>query len=418
MATTARRQLALVAVVLVLVLSLWFSASAVAPALRTEWGLSPQGAVWLTATVQIGFATGAVVSALLNLADRIPPPLLVAGAALLGALATAAVALSVHSAAAALPLRFLTGFALAGVYPTGMKIVVSWFPEARGSALGILIGALTLGSALPQLLNAMSPLAWSGVMLGAAGLAVLGAAVSVLFVRVGPNARPSPPLEPRYVLRMFADRPQRLVNLGYFGHMWELYALWTWLPTYVAASFTARSGHVASRFAVGLTAFVVIGVAGAVGCVLAGRLADRHGRALVAMVAMLISGGAAVVVSVAVFGAHPIVLGAVLVVWGAAAVADSAQFSAALSELADPRYLGTALTAQTAVGFLVSVLTIQGLPLLAGAVGWSMAVPILAVGPLLGAVAMGRLLATRVPTQHPHPLRGSPDTVHRGSAPT
>jgi MFS family permease len=379
-------------VVLVLVLALWFSASAVVPTLRAEWGLTTQGAIWLTATVQIGFASGAVLSAVLNLPDRIPPPVLVSAAALLGALATAAVALTVSSAAAAVPLRFLTGFALAGVYPTCMKIVVSWFPGARGSALGVLIGALTLGSAMPQLLNAVSTLAWTGVMLGAALLAVLGAAISVLFVRVGPNTRPSPPLEPKYVLRMFADRPQRLVNLGYFGHMWELYALWTWLPAYVAASYGAWSPQAGTRAAVSLTVFVVIGLAGGTGCVLAGRLADRHGRALVAMVAMLISGGCAVL-SVAVFGAHPLVLGLVLLVWGAAVVADSAQFSAALSEVADPRYIGTALTAQTAIGFLISVLTIQGLPLLAGIVGWSAAVPLLAVGPLLGAVAMGRLRA-------------------------
>jgi MFS family permease len=382
-------QLALVALAQVLVLALWFSASAVVPALRDEWGLGDQGAIWLTAIVQVGFAAGAVVSAVLNLADRVPPQLLVAASALVGAAATAAIALWVTDVGAAVPLRFLTGFALAGVYPVGMKIVVSWFPAARGAALGVLIGALTLGSALPHLLSA-APLPWPGVLLGAALLAVLGAGICVLFVRVGPNVRPSPPLEPRYVLRMFADRPQRLVNLGYFGHMWELYALWAWLPAYVAASYVAWSPGADGRAAVGATAFVAIGVAGATGCVLAGRLADRHGRALVAMVAMLVSGGCALV-SVAVFGAHPAVFGVLLVVWGAAVVADSAQFSAALSEVADPRYVGTALTAQTAIGFLLTVLTIQALPLLADAVGWRWAVPLLAVGPLLGAVAMARL---------------------------
>jgi MFS family permease len=389
-ASTARRQLGLVAVVQVLVLALWFSASAVVPALRSEWGLSAQGSIWLTASVQVGFVAGAVVSAVLNLADRVRPPLLIGGAALLGALATVAVALWVRDAAAAVPLRFLTGFALAGVYPTGMKIVVSWFPTARGTALGVMIGALTLGSALPHLLTAVNPLAWPGVLLGAALLAVLGAAVSVAFVRVGSNSRPSPPLEPRYVLRMFADRPQRLVSLGYFGHMWELYGLWTWLPAYLAASYAAWSGGAGSRWAVGVSTFVVIGVAGATGCVVGGGLADRHGRVLVAMIAMLVSGGCALL-SVAVFGTHPAVLGVLLLVWGAAVIADSAQFSAALSELADPRYVGTALTAQTAIGFLVSVLTIQALPLLADAVGWRAAVPLLALGPLLGAVAMARL---------------------------
>jgi MFS family permease len=386
----ARGQLALMALVQVLVLALWLSASAVVPALRAEWGLSAQGAIWLTAVVQIGFAAGAVGSAVLNLADRVRPPVLVAGSALLGALATAAVPLWAHGAAAAIPLRFLTGVAIAGVYPVGMKIVVSWFPRTRGTALGVMIGALTLGHAVPQLLVALQPVEWSAVLLGSALLAVLGAAICLAFVRVGPHARPAPPLEPRYVLRMFTDRPQRLVNLGYFGHMWELYGLWAWLPVYIAASFAAWSPDAAGPAAVAGTAFVVVGVAGAGGCVLAGWLADRYGRALVAMVVMLVSGGCGLV-SVLVFGAHPAVFGALLLVWGATVVADSAQFSAALSEAADPRYVGTALTAQTAIGFLLTVVTIQAIPLLADAVGWRAAVPLLAVGPLLGAVAMGAL---------------------------
>jgi MFS family permease len=224
----------------------------------------------------------------------------------------------------------------------------------------------------------VNPLAWPGVLLGAAVLALLGAGISALFVRLGPDARPSPPLETRYVLRMFADRPQRLVNLGYFGHMWELYALWAWLPAYVAASLAAWSPGADGRTAVGLTAFTAIGVAGAVGCVIAGRVADRVGRARVAMIAMLVSGGCGLV-SVFVFGAHPALLGVLLLVWGASVIADSAQFSAALSEVADPRYVGTALTAQTAIGFLLTVATIQLLPLLADAVGWRVAMPLLGV---------------------------------------
>jgi MFS family permease len=400
----ARRQLALVALVQVLVLALWFSASAVVPALQVEWELSRQGGIWLTAAVQVGFAVGAVVSAALNLADRGRPQVLIAAAALLGALATVAVVLWASSAAAAIPLRFLTGFALAGVYPTGMKIVVSWYRTARGTALGVMIGALTLGSALPQLLTTVGPPVWTRVLGAASLLAVLGAALSWLFVRMGPNATPSPPLEPRYVLRMFAERRQRLINLGYFGHMWELYALWAWLPSYLAVSYAAWSPGADTRWAVGATAFAVIGPAGAVGCVLGGRLADRHGRALVAGLAMLLSAGCAVA-SVLVFGAHPAVLGVVLLVWGAAVIADSAQFSAALSEVADPRYVGTALTAQTAIGFLLTVVTIQALPLLADAVGWRTAMPLLAIGPLLGVVAMARLrplMAARIAPEHEH----------------
>ena len=380
--TGPRQQLALIALVQVLVLSLWFSASAVLPALRADWGLDRQGGIWLTATVQIGFAVGAVGSAALNLADRIRPQVLLAASALLGASATALIPLLATGAWTAAPLRLVTGIAMAGVYPVGLKLVVSWYPRARGAALGVLIGALSLGSAVPQLLTAVIVLDWRWVLLAASGLAVLGAALAVALVRPGPDARPSPPLEPRYVLRMFADRRQRLVTLGYFGHMWELYALWAWLPAYLVAAGAA---------AVGLTAFAVIGVAGAAGCVAGGLLAERHGHARIALVAMLVSAACAVG-SVAVLDAPPVVLTALLLVWGAAVVADSAQFSAALSEVADQRYVGTALTAQTALGFLLTVVTIQALPLLADSVGWRAAMPLLAVGPLLGALAMRRFL--------------------------
>ena len=386
----ARRQLALMVLVQILALSVWFSASAVLPALRGEWGLDRQGGIWLTATVQIGFAVGAVVSAALNLADRIAPQRLLAAAALLGATCTALITVLADSAWAAAPLRLLTGVAMAGVYPVGLKIVVSWYPRARGMALGVLIGALSVGSALPQLLTTVAVLPWRSVLLAASALALLGAVVSVAFLRQGPDARPAPPLDPRYVLRMFADRPQRLINLGYFGHMWELYALWAWLPAYITASYL-RSTGTAGPVAVGATAFAVIGVAGAAGCVLAGRFAERHGSARVALAAMLLSSGCAIA-SVAVFSAPPVVLLGLLLVWGAAVVADSAQFSAALSDAADPRYVGTALTAQTAIGFLLTVVTIAVLPTLADTVGWRLAVPVLAVGPLLGAVAMTRLI--------------------------
>jgi len=255
-------------------------------------------------------------------------------------------------------------------------------------ALGVLIGALSVGSALPQLLTAVAVLPWRGVLLAASGLALLGAVLSAVLLRPGPAAQPAPPLDPRYVLRMFADRPQRLNNFGYFGHMWELYALWAWLPAYVAASYAAGSG---GPFTVGVTSFAVIGVAGAAGCVLGGRAAHRLGSARVALAAMLLSSGCAIG-SVAVFGAHPAVFVGLLLVWGGAAVADSAQFSAALSEAADPRYVGTALTAQTAIGFLLTVVTIAVLPALADVVGWRLAISILAVGPLLGAIAMTRLI--------------------------
>ena len=389
-----RRQLAFIAAVLVLAMSLWFSTSAVVPALRAHWGITNQQAGWLTAAVQLGFVIGALLSAGCNLPDVVKQPRLMAVAAALGALMTAALAGWSHGLASAIPLRFGTGFALAGVYPVGMRVMASWFDKGRGLALGVLVGALTLGSALPQLVNGVTTLPWRGVLFAASGLALLGALVAEKMVRTGPHLAAAPPFAPGYVIRMFRDRRQRLVNFGYLGHMWELYALWTWLPAYVAASFTEAGMHSHRRLVVGAIMFAAIGLAGAAGCLIAGRLADRHGRAEITIIAMALSGLCCVLAAPA-FGLGPVGLVPLLLVWGAAVIADSAQFSAALTEVADPRYVGTALTAQTALGFLLTILTIQTLPVLVDAIGWRGAMPLLALGPLAGIAAMARLRRDR-----------------------
>ncbi|WP_181770989.1 MFS transporter [Amycolatopsis pittospori] len=383
MSSSAPRQLALVSAAQILAMGLWFSASSVVPALRAEWALTTQGTVLLTASVQIGFAAGAVVSAVANLADRLRPERLLAASAATGAVLTLLFPLCGSHFWLAVLLRFGTGVALAGVYPVGMKIVVSWFPNNRGLALGVLLAALALGSASPHLVAGGLP-GWRTVLVVAALLALVAAVLAAVFVRAGPDARRSPPWEPAYLITMVRDRRQRLIALGYFGHMWELYAFWTWVPAYAAAALKSAPGTVS------LLAFAVIGVGGAVGCLVGGALSDRVGRIDVALAALAVS-GLCCVLSVSAFDAHPAVLGTLLFAWGVAAIADSGQFSAALSEAADPRYVGTALTAQTAIGFLVSALTIQGLPLLADLVGWRAAIPALAIGPLLGVVALTKL---------------------------
>jgi MFS family permease len=381
----ALRQLGFIAAVQVLVMATWFSASAVVPALRAEWGLTATGATWLTASVQLGFVTGAVTSSVLNLADRVPAHRLVAVSALLAALATATVAAASHGLATAVPLRFATGVALAGVYPPGLKLMTSWFDRGRGFALGVLVGALTLGSALPQLISAFAALPWRAVLLVAAGLGVAGAALAARYVRAGPLAAPAPPFRPRYALTLFRQRGPRLANLGYFGHMWELYAVWTWLPAYLAASNRGRPA-----LPVGVAAFLAIGVAGVAGCLLGGWLGDRVGRARLAALAMAVSGTCCIAAAFAFGGPPPLVL-ALALVWGAAVIADSGLFSACTSQVVDPRYTGTALTTQTAVGFLLTVVTIQATPLLAERAGWPVAVAVLGLGPAAGAVAMLRL---------------------------
>jgi MFS family permease len=390
----ARGQLTLIAVVLVLGMSVWLATSAIAPGLRADWGITRGEAGLLTAAVQLGFVAGALLSAAGNVPDLVYQPRLMAIGASCGAATTAALAVWSDGVATALPLRFATGFALASVYPVGMRLMASWFDRGRGLALGLLVGAVTLGSALPQLLNGVTTLPWRGVLLAASALALVAAAISATALRVGPHLTPSPPFAPGYVIRMFRDRSQRLVTLGYLGHMWELYAVWTWLPAYVTASLAASGvvGH--HRALVGTTLFVAIGVAGAAGCLVAGRLADRHGRAEITAAAMATS-GCCCLLAAWLFGAAPAVLVVLLLVWGPAAIADSAQFSAALTEVADPRYVGTALTAQMAIGFLLTIVTIQALPIAVSAVGWRAAVAMLAVGPLAGIVAMARFRTTR-----------------------
>jgi MFS family permease len=378
--------LTLVAVAELLAMGLWFGVSAVAPQIAAEWQLSESTAAWLTLAVQLGFVAGTLLSATLNLPDVIRARHLFALCALLGALANVVLAAFVTDVSLAIALRFVTGVMLAGVYPPGMKIIATWFKTGRGFALGVLIGALTLGKASPYLVKAFG----SGDWRVNAGIASIGAVLSSLlvlrFVKDGPCALPNQPFDPSQIVRVFGNRGVRLANVGYFGHMWELYAMWAWAPVMIRAS-VAASGD-SPRFAEAAS-FAVIG-AGAVGCVVAGLVADRIGRPVVAASAMAASGACCLAIGF-LYGKAPVALLAVAAIWGATVVADSAQFSACVTEYADPRYIGTALTLQTCIGFLITTFSIRMMPLLVERVGWEWAFAFLAPGPLLGIVAMMRL---------------------------
>jgi len=382
-----RRVLAILAIVELLAMAPWFSASAVAPALARVWQLSPVTTAWLTISVQLGFVVGALVSAIFTLSDRLSARRLVTGSAILAAVATLGVEVA-SGVKLGIACRLLTGAALAGVYPPGMKIAAGWFKEGRGLAIGVLVGALTLGSASPHLVRwAVSPEAWRIVLVIAAASAVAGGLLVLLVPSDGPFAAPSPPFSLAAAPRILNDRAVALANLGYLGHMWEVYAMWTWMAVFVAASEHAHRGSQADVAGLAaLVTFLVVG-SGAVGCWLGGKYADRWGRTLVTSAAMVASGSCAVLVGF-LFGRSLLVLLPLLLLWGVTVVADSAQFSAAVSELAPRDYVGTALTLQTSLGFLLTCATIYLLPHVAARIGWQWSMSVLAIGPALGVWAM------------------------------
>ena len=386
-ATAAARWRALVwlALTSLLGMSTWFSGTAVIGPLRQAWSLTPAQGSWLTIAVQLGFVTGALVSALTNLVDLMPARLLLVLSAIAAAAANAAFGFA-NGAALGLPLRFLTGVFLAGVYPTGLKLMATWFRADRGRALGIMVGSLTLGSAAPHLVRGLgAAFPWRDVVLATTWLTLAGALVGALAVREGPFPFPRARFDPAQAGRVLRDRGVRLACIGYFGHMWELYAMWGWVAVFLS-DVLGRKGAGAQA---PLWAFAAI-AAGFAGSWWAGVYSDRAGRTTSAALAMVISCACALAIGFAAHGPAWLLL-AVVLVWGTSVVADSAQFSTMVTELADPAYVGTALTLQLALGFTLTVATLWLVPLLHTRWGWTAAFARLAPGPAIGVVAMLRL---------------------------
>jgi MFS family permease len=379
-------QLAWIALAELLGMSLWFAGTAVAPALASQFALGADGIAWLTMSVQLGFVVGTLASALVNLPDILPPRRVFAGGCVAGAVGTLS-ALVAPSGTVLIAGRFLTGIALACVYPPAMKIAAGWTIRRRGTALGLLIGALTLGSAGPHVLAALAaPLAWRMVMVAVAIQAVAGAAIMLLIVRDGPHVIATARFDPKAALVIFREPRARAATLGYLGHMWELYGCWTWIAAFGAASAVAHAGTAASW---GPVTAAVAFAAGAPACLLAGIAADRVGKARIARQAMIASGIIAVATPL-VFGRAPWLLLLLAAVWGAAVIADSAQFSALITESCDPTHVGTALTLQTSAGFLLTLVSIRATATMAETFGWQWALAPLALGPFLGSLVIGR----------------------------
>ncbi len=393
--------LALLSLAVLLGMSVWFTASAVAPELERRWDLSSNEVAWLTTLVQLGFVAGTILAAVMNLADVVPSRIYFSTSAFAAAAANALL-VGASGYGGALVLRFLTGFFLAGVYPPAMKMIATWFRSARGLAIGTVVGALTVGKATPYLFKLLGGAPVSVVVWGASAGAAIGGLLVAVAYREGPHPFRRAPFSWGLVAEVVRHRPTRLATYGYLGHMWELYAMWTWVPAFMAASAAARRAATAAGLdsatapgvdvaavatsSVDLAAFAAIAVGG-VGCVWGGWMADRIGRGRFVTLAMAVSGACSLAVGF-LFGHSFWILLPVVLLWGLFVVADSAQFSAMVTEVAPQQGVGTALTLQTSVGFLLTMVTIQGVPVLQESFGWGLAFPILALGPLFGIAAI------------------------------
>jgi len=378
--------LALMSIVLVFSVSTWFSASAVIPQLRSLWALNPTTSAWLTIAVQIGFVCGAIISSLFNLADIIAPRHIIFGGAFGAAIANLGLDMA-GGPTIGIPLRFATGFFIAGVYPPAFKLMSTWFREERGLALGILAGALVAGNGLPHLVNGLGGLDWRAVIYATSGLTLLGGLIAEFTVKQGPYPVPVAIFDPRQIGHAFANRGVRLATIGYVGHMWELFAMSAWFVVFFADALRVRGLSVGS-----IAAFVTYGVffCGGLGSWLGGVMADRWGRTRTTILMMAISGACSILIGL-FFGSSPWLILVIGLIWGFTVVADSAQFSTMVTELADQAYVGTALTLQLAAGFTVTVATIWLIPILENVIGWRWAFAFLAPGPVLGIIAMLRL---------------------------
>jgi MFS family permease len=380
-----RRSIALLVLAEMFGMCLWFASAAVLPDMAREGAISATRQAQLSSAVQAGFVVGALIVSISGIADRLDPRRVFAASAICAALVNATILVLPLGGDAAIAARFVTGALLAGVYPVGMKIAVGWGTTDRGLLVGLLVGALTAGKATPYLVAFLGGTAWRPTIVATSALAALGGLI-VLLIDLGPHHARSPRFEPGAIRLAWTDRRIRGAYCGYFGHMWELFAMWAWVGAAAAASFSVRLDPISAESLAKLVAFLAI-VLGAFACVPAGWYADRIGKAEVTIIAMAVSGLSALLAALTFGG--PIWITALLVIlWGIAVIPDSAQFSAIVADASPPHLAGSLLTFQTALGFGLTIFTVQFTPVAAATFGWPAVLAALAIGPSLGILAM------------------------------
>ena len=369
-------------------LSVWFSTNAISGALEVEKSIDESSMAILTIAVQLGFVFGTLLIAVTNLSDLINARTLFAYAAVLAALANLLV-IPFDSTPALIAARFATGAFLGGVYPPAMKVISGWYTKGRGFALGTMVGALTIGSGSPHLLTSVFSENWQAVIIGSSVLAISGGLILKFFVKDGPHEVRGAKFNPKYLIGAISQRGPRLALTGYLGHQWELYAMWAWIGSFMLYIVGEKS-LIGDRLDLASALTFLVFAVGAVASSCAGIWSEKIGRTAVTSIAMVISGGVA-----AFIGFIPpemtVLIVILAMIWGASVIADSAQFSTAMTELSDPAYRGTMLTFQTGIGFALTAVSIWLLPIVKDSSGWGWAFAMLALGPVVGTAAMLRL---------------------------
>ena len=385
------RALLILSICIILSMTTWFSATAVIPKLQSIWNLTPTLSAWLTIGVQLGFVIGAIGSSIVSLSDVVSSKKLMIYGSIGAAIANLGLLL-VDNAYLAIFLRLMTGVFLALVYPPSLKLISTWFRRGRGLAIGALVGSITLGAAAPHFINAIGGLGWELVVIATTIATLSGALIIGLFVHEGPFPYPRAPFHLGRIGHVFKNRGVLLASVGYFGHMWELYAMWAWFLTFSRMAFMEL--NIDSPSAASFFTFAAIGI-GALGCIVGGIMGDRWGRTATTSLMMCISGTCALLAGF-VYDGPLWMLIALGLIWGFTVIADSAQFSTIVTELSDPMYVGTVLTVQLGIGFMLTVVTIWLLPLAAANLNsWQWVFLILIPGPLIGTCAM--LVLRRMP---------------------